>query len=65
MRLFRVRLYYKVIAKLKEDYETVQTLDPGVMGTSAAFTEAKKSKVWLDIVFTIVLQVHLMSGIKK
>jgi hypothetical protein len=58
-------LQYKIIDKLKEDYVIVNTGGPGVMRISAALTEAKKSKVGLDIVTTIVPQAHLMSGVKR
>ena len=58
-------LHNNVIAKLDEDYEIVQTPGPGVMHISLALTEAKKSKVGIDIVTTIVPQAHLMSGAKK
>ncbi|KHE91366.1 MAG: hypothetical protein SCABRO_02889 [Candidatus Scalindua brodae] len=58
-------LHYKVIAKLEEDYEIVQSPGPGVMRISVALTEAKKSKVGLDIVSTIVPQAHLISGVKR
>lgn len=58
-------LHYKVIAKLDEDYDIVQTPGPGVMRISAALTEAKKSKVGLDVVTSIVPQARLMSGIKS
>ncbi len=58
-------LHNKVIAKLGEDYEIVETQGPGVMHISVALTEAKKSKVGLDIVTTIVPQAHLISGVKK
>lgn len=38
------QLHYKVIAKLEEDFEIVQTPGSGVMRVSVALTEAKKSK---------------------
>ncbi|MDR4499522.1 MAG: DUF3313 domain-containing protein [Candidatus Scalindua sp.] len=58
-------LHYKVISKLEEDYKIVQTPGPGVMRISAALTEAKKSKVALNTITTIVPQARLMSGVKK
>jgi hypothetical protein len=58
-------LHYKVIAKLDEDYEIVKTPGPGVMRISVALTEAKKSKVGLNMITTIIPQAHLMSGAKK
>ncbi|GJQ59610.1 MAG: DUF3313 domain-containing protein [Candidatus Scalindua sp. AMX11] len=58
-------LHYKIVARLKGDYEVVQTPGPGVMRISAALTEAKKSKVGLDIITTIIPQAHLMSGLKR
>lgn len=58
-------LHYKIIAKLEDDYKVVQTRGPGVMRISAALTEAKKSKVGLDIVTSIVPQARLMSGLKS
>ncbi len=58
-------LHYKVIAKLDEDYEIVKTPGPGVMRISVALTEAKKSKVGLNMITTIVPQAHLLSGAKK
>ena len=58
-------LHNKVIAKLEEDYEIVQTQGPGVMRISVALTEAKKSKVGMNIITTILPQAYLMSGAKK
>ncbi|KHE90451.1 MAG: DUF3313 domain-containing protein [Candidatus Scalindua rubra] len=58
-------LHYKVVAKLKEDFEIVQTPGSGVMRISVALTEAKKSKVGLNVITTIVPQARLMSGLKK
>ena len=58
-------LHYKIIDKLEEDYKIVQTKDPGVMRISVALTEAKKSKVGLNMITTIIPQAHLMSGAKK
>ncbi|GAX59615.1 hypothetical protein SCALIN_C04_0103 [Candidatus Scalindua japonica] len=58
-------LHYKVVAKLDEDYEIVETPGPGVMRISAALTEAKKSKAGLNTITTIVPQARLMSGLKK
>lgn len=58
-------LHYKIIDRLNEDYEIVQTPGPGIMRISAALTEAKKSKVGLDVVTSIVPQARLMSGVKS
>ncbi len=58
-------LYNKVIAKLEEDYEIVEAQGPGVMHISVALTEAKKSKVGMDIITTILPQSYLMSGARK
>ncbi|MEE8207620.1 MAG: DUF3313 domain-containing protein [Nitrosomonadaceae bacterium] len=58
-------LHNTVIAKLEEDYEIVQTQGPGVMRISVALTEAKKSKVGMNIITTILPQAYLMSGAKK
>ncbi len=58
-------LHNKVIVKLEEDYEIVETQGPGVMHISVALTEAKKSKVGMDIITTILPQSYLMSGARK
>ncbi|MDR4505772.1 MAG: DUF3313 domain-containing protein [Candidatus Scalindua sp.] len=58
-------LHYKIIARLENDYKIVQTPGPGVMRISAALTEAKKSRVGLNTITTIVPQARLMSGVKK
>ena len=59
------RLYHTVINKLEDDYIIVTQPGPDVMRIRLALTGAKKSKVAMNILTTIIPAARLMSGAKE